>query len=187
MTNLKGPQAHETRQCLVHNPQGTFVLNPLAERIFAIVVFVIGALLFSCIYGNINQFIQNIYASGLRYRKRMEELDEFAQFHRLSPSLRKKIRTYVDFQWSVTKGINVDTIASGLPAHLQIEMRLQLNKRLVEQVSIFAGCPREFFEALVTKLAPCICIAGDFVRHARSCLLTPEQRTWEADSMPRRW
>ena len=85
MTNLKGPQAHETRQCLVHNPQGTFVLNPLAERIFAIVVFVIGALLFSCIYGNINQFIQNIYASGLRYRKRMEELDEFAQFHRLRP------------------------------------------------------------------------------------------------------
>ena len=74
----------------------------------------------------------------------MEELDEFAKFHRLSPHLRNKIRNYVDFQWSVTKGINVDTIAAGLPAHLQNEMRLQLNKRLVEQVSIFAGCPREF-------------------------------------------
>ena len=35
---------------------------------------------------------------------RMEELDEFAQFHRLSPHLRTKIRNYVDFQWSVTKG-----------------------------------------------------------------------------------
>ncbi len=42
-------------------------------------------------------------------------------------------------------------------------MRLQLNKRLVENVTIFAGCPREFFEALVQRLQPCICVAGDFV------------------------
>ena len=163
MTNLKGINAHETRQCLFFEPSVSFVLRPLAERIFSIVVFIIGAMLFSCIYGNINQFISNLYASGLRYRKRMEELDEFAKFHRLSPQLRIKIRNYVDFQWSVTKGINVDTIAAGLPAHLQIEMRLQLNKRLVENVTIFQGCPREFFEALVQRLQPCICIAGDFV------------------------
>ena len=163
MTNLKGPPAHETRQCLWHDPLNSFMVNPLSERIYTIFVFVIGCVLFSCIYGNINQYIMNLYASGLRYRKRMEELEEFAKFHRLSPLLRNKIRNYVDFQWSVTKGINVDTIASGLPAHLQVEMRLQLNKRLVEQVSIFAGCPREFFEALVSKLQPCICVAGDFV------------------------
>ena len=163
MTNLKGPPAHETRQCLWHDPLESFVVNPLSERVYTILVFILGCVLFSCIYGNINQFITNLYASGLRYRKRMEELEEFAKFHRLSPQLRIKIRNYVDFQWSVTKGINVDTIASGLPAHLQVEMRLQLNKRLVEQVSIFVGCPREFFEALVSKLQPCICIAGDFV------------------------
>ena len=163
MTNLKGPPAHETRQCLWHEPEHSFMVNPLAERVYTIFVFIVGCVLFSCIYGNINQFIQNLYASGMRYRKRMEELDEFAKFHRLSPQLRGKIRSYVDFQWSVTKGINVDTIAAGLPAHLQIEMRLQLNKRLVEQVSIFAGCPREFFEALLSKLQPCICVAGDFV------------------------
>ena len=163
MTNLKGPPAHETRQCLIHEPEVSFITNPLGERVYTIVVFIVGCVLFSCIYGNINQFIQNLYASGMRYRKRMEEIHEFAKFHRLSPVLRSKIRNYVDFQWSVTKGINVDTIAAGLPAHLQVEMRLQLNKRLVEQVSIFAGCPREFFEALVSKLQPCICVAGDFV------------------------
>ena len=40
----------------------------------------------------------------------------------------------VNFQWSVTNGIDVDKIAAGLPAHLQLEMKVQLNKRLVEQV-----------------------------------------------------
>ncbi len=80
------------------------VLRPLAERTFSIIVFIIGAIIYGIIYGNINQFISNLYASGLRYRKRMEELDEFSKFHNLSPALRNKIRNYVDFQWSVTKG-----------------------------------------------------------------------------------
>ena len=106
---------------------------------------------------------QNLYAAGTRYRQRIEDLREFARFHRLSPSLRAKIYNYVDFQWSVTNGIDVDKIAAGLPAHLQLEMKVQLNKRLVEQVSLFVGCPREFFEALVCKLQPCICIQDDYV------------------------
>ena len=55
MTNLKGLPAHETRQCLWHEPNVSFVLNPLAERVFSIMVFIIGAMLFSYICGNINQ------------------------------------------------------------------------------------------------------------------------------------
>lgn len=116
MTNLKGPGAHETRQCLVHSPLDSFVVNPLGERVYTIFVFIIGCVLFSCIYGNINQFIQNLYASGLRYRKRMEELDEFAKFHRLSPQLRCKIRNYVDFQWysssQITSALHQNCIAT---------------------------------------------------------------------------
>ena len=67
---------------------------------------------------------QNLYAAGTRYRQRIEDLREFARFHRLSPSLRAKIYNYVDFQWSVTNGIDVDKIAAGLPAHLQLEMKV---------------------------------------------------------------
>ena len=162
MTNLKGIATHETRQCLYHDP---LVTQPFLERGFTILVFISGAVFFSVIYGNIAQAIQSLYAAGLRYRQRVEELSEFARFHRLSPSLRAKLINYVDFQWSVTNGIDVDTIASvnGLPAHLQLEMKLQLNKHLVEQVSIFAGCPRAFYEALVCKLQSCVCVAQDFV------------------------
>ena len=118
---------------------------------------------FSVIYGNIAQFIQNVYAAGTRYRQRIGDLKEFAAFHRLSPSLRQKIYNYVDFQWSVTNGIDVDKIAAGLPPHLQLEMKVQLNKTLVEKVTLFVGCPRAFFEALVCKLQPCICVQGDYV------------------------
>lgn len=49
MTNLKGPPAHETRQCLWHEPETSFMVNPLGERVYTIFVFIIGCVLFSCI------------------------------------------------------------------------------------------------------------------------------------------
>jgi hypothetical protein len=49
MTNLKGPPAHETRQCLWHEPDVSFMVNPLEERVYTILVFTIGCVLFSCI------------------------------------------------------------------------------------------------------------------------------------------
>lgn len=89
---------HAGRPCVRHSnaepshlrdPLGT---QPLLERGFTICVFIVGAVFFSVIYGNIAQAIQSLYAAGLRYRQRVEELGEFARFHRLSPSLRASTR-----------------------------------------------------------------------------------------------
>jgi hypothetical protein len=218
MTNLKGLPAHESRECFHAK---TYVIDPLVERIFTIFVFIVGAVFYSIFYGNIGHFVQNLYSANLRYRKRMDELTEFSRFHKLPPSLRTKIHNYVDFAFSVTKGINVDSISAQLPAHLQarlprharkrvhellparavrsrverctfsfcarwtslstplmsppllslavfvqLEIHLQLNKKMVQQVRLFAGCGRDFYNTLVTKLKPCICVAGDFVFYA---------------------
>ena len=81
----------------------------------------------------------------------------------MSLQVRKKIRNYIDFTFSVTHGINIETIASQLPNHLQLELYSNLNRRMVEQVKLFVGCPRDFFQAIVMKLVPCICVAGDYV------------------------
>ena len=72
-----------------------------------------------------------------RYRQRMNEIDEFVKFHSLPPALAKRICKYVDFAFTVTKGMNVDTIASQLPPHLQLEVYLQLNKQMMYKVGIF--------------------------------------------------
>ena len=160
MTNLKGLPAHETRQCLQNSDE---VLRPIEERIYTICTFLSGAIFYSVIYGNIAQFIQAYYSSTLRYRKRMDEISEFSRFHHLPNVLRNKMRNYLEFAFSVTKGISVESIVAQLPAHLQLEVHLELNKKLVEKVHIFIGCDPEFFDALVIKLQPCICVADVYV------------------------
>ena len=101
MTNLKGVTTHEARQCLWHDP---LIAQPLVERVFTILTFIVGAVFFSVIYGNIAQFIKcvrnaseprkcapwvcalltprvrsahprrNLYAAGTRYRERIGDL-----------------------------------------------------------------------------------------------------------------
>ena len=163
MTTLKSLEAHESRQCLASNP---FVIDPVPERTYTILVFIVGAIAYSTIYGNIHQFVQDLYGSSLRYRRRIDEMTEFARFHGLPPALRQQIRSYVDFAFAVTKGINVDAISQQLPANLQLEIHLHLNKKMVEQVRIFTGCPHDFYLSLVTRLQPTICVMGDYVFYA---------------------
>jgi hypothetical protein len=50
-----------------------------------------------------------------------------------------------------------------VPARSQVQITLQLNRRMVELVKIFAGCPRSFIQSLVFKLVPSICVMGDYI------------------------
>ena len=161
MTSLKGLENHETRECFVENYG---ILNPLTERLYTILVFTMGAIFYSVIYGTIGQYVRMFYASGERYRRRVDEINEFARFHRLPPVV-KQIRAYVDFAFAVTKGINVDALAHQLPANLQLEIHIHLNKKMVEQV---ASSPA-FRRTSSTSSSPSfsrICIAGDYVFYA---------------------
>jgi CRP-like cAMP-binding protein len=158
MTNLKGLPAHESRQCFELTPE---VLHPLSERTLTMAAFIFGAMVYSSIYGIIGSFLQTLDASGSRYRKRMAEMNEFFNYHTIPKELQKRVRNYVEFQFSVTKGIDVEGFNNELPAHLQLELFLHLNRKMVEQVPLFKGMPSTFIKSIVMKLRPAVCIAGD--------------------------
>ena len=111
--------------------------------------------------GNITQFIRNVYASGERFQKKMDETNEFLNFHNVSPRLQAKVRSYIEFAYHVTKGLNVETIAQQLPNSLQVEVYMELNRKMLGQVPIFAACPPAFIKAIVTRLQTAICVDGE--------------------------
>ena len=47
----------------------------------ALVTFLVGAVFFSIIYGNIGQFMQALWSPELRFRAQMEEIDRFCRFY----------------------------------------------------------------------------------------------------------
>ena len=93
----------------------------------------------------------------------MGEMTEFVRFHNLPGELAKRVIGYVDFSFSVTNGIDVEQLSMQLPVHLQLEIQLAINQKMVEQVKAFEGSPKSFFEQLVMKLQPCTCLCGDTI------------------------
>ena len=161
MTSLKSNAAHESRQCLYHTDD--LVTNPLLERWIAIIVYIVGALALTIYNGVMFQFVVSLGSENLRYRKKMGEIKEFARFHSLPRELASRVVGYVDFVFSVTNGIDVEHISEQLPANLQLEIQLVINKKMVEQVKAFEGSPKAFFEVLVMKLSPIMCLTDDHV------------------------
>ena len=160
MSNLKGHPAHETRQCLWHDP---LVVDPLAERIYTILTFILGASFFSFIYGNIAQFVKNYYKSGVLHEQRLADADAIAHFYRITPELQARLRRHVDFTWSVTQGIDLDHMAGGLPRHLKLEVQLQVNLPMLRKVSFLQGLDEGVMEELVAKLVLLPVVRHEFV------------------------
>ena len=91
MTNLKGLPAHENRQCLELSSE---VIYPIAERILTMCAFIFGAMVYAAIYGNIGSFLQTLDSSGLRYRKRMAEMNEFFNYHNVCSALSRPLSPF---------------------------------------------------------------------------------------------
>ena len=104
------------------------------EFSLAVIAQLTGACVYAMVFGNIAQLIQKIDASGMRYQQHLDKINEFARFHRLPNSLSKKLREYNNFMFNVSRGFNVEEIASALPLHLQQEVFLHLHEHLVRQV-----------------------------------------------------
>ena len=79
----------------------------------------------------------------------------------LSPSFRSLLVNHclvaveVDvprFKLHISISIQILLRSLQLLEHLQLQIHLHLNKKMVEQVRVFAGCPRDFYTSLVMKL-----------------------------------
>jgi hypothetical protein len=66
--------------------------------------------------------------SGVLWLTHFELSSLFFFLIRLSAVLAAKIRNYVEFSFSVTKGINVDLISDQLPPYLQVLSAAQLQQ-----------------------------------------------------------
>lgn len=161
MSNLKGHAAHETRQCFTHTH---LIVDPLAERVYTLCAFILGACMFAFIYGNIAQFVTTFYSPGEVREQRMADADAIASFYQITPELQGRLRRHVEFSWSVTKGIDLDVMAGGLPRHLKLEVQLQVNLPMLRKVSFLQRLDEPLMEELIAKLSLLPVVAHECAR-----------------------
>ncbi|CAD6187665.1 unnamed protein product [Caenorhabditis auriculariae] len=142
-----------------------------SEKIFTIIMMILGSLMYASVFGNVSAIIQRLYSGTARYHTEMSRLREFIRFHQIPNPLRQRLEEYFQHAWSYTNGIDMNLVLKGFPDCLQADICLHLNRNLLNSCAAFAssspGCLRALSMRFRTTHSP----PGDTLVH-RGDILT---------------
>ncbi|XP_077997562.1 voltage-gated delayed rectifier potassium channel KCNH8-like [Glandiceps talaboti] len=143
---------------------GNVSANTNSEKIFTIVIMLIGALMHAVIFGNVTAIIQRMYSRRALYQARERDLKEFVRSHNIPKPLKQRIMEYFMTSWSMTNGIDTHDMLKDFPEELRADICMHLHKEILS-LTIFelasAGCLR----SLSLHIKTSFCAPGEYLIH----------------------
>ncbi|XP_066597714.1 potassium voltage-gated channel subfamily H member 6 isoform X4 [Prorops nasuta] len=144
---------------------GNVAPNTDSEKIFTIIVMLIGSLMYASIFGNVSAIIQRLYSGTARYHTQMLRVREFIRFHQIPNPLRQRLEEYFQHAWTYTNGIDMNSVLKGFPECLQADICLHLNRNLLNNCRAFEGASPGCLRALSLKFKTTHAPPGDTLVH----------------------
>ena len=87
---------------------GNVSANTKYEKIFSIIIMMVGALMHATIFGHVTNILQRVYArrSGYNSKCKWSDLKEFTVVHSVPKQLKQKMQDYFQTVWSLNHGID---------------------------------------------------------------------------------
>ncbi|XP_025096460.1 potassium voltage-gated channel subfamily H member 6-like isoform X3 [Pomacea canaliculata] len=139
--------------------------NTNSEKIFSILIMLIGSLMYASIFGNVSAIIQRLYSGTMRYHTQMLRIKEFIRFHQIPNPLRQRLEEYFQHAWSFTNGIDMNMVLKSFPECLQADVCLHLNRNLLNNCPAFKGASPGCLRALSMKFKTTHVPPGDTLVH----------------------
>uniref|UniRef100_A0A914DXK7 Cyclic nucleotide-binding domain-containing protein n=1 Tax=Acrobeloides nanus TaxID=290746 RepID=A0A914DXK7_9BILA len=136
-----------------------------SEKIFTIIMMILGSLMYASVFGNVSAIIQRLYSGTARYHTEMSRLREFIRFHQIPNPLRQRLEEYFQHAWSYTNGIDMNLVLKGFPDCLQADICLHLNRNLLNSCPAFAGSSPGCLRALSMRFRTTHAPPGDTLVH----------------------
>nr|XP_006816401.1 PREDICTED: potassium voltage-gated channel subfamily H member 8-like [Saccoglossus kowalevskii] len=134
------------------------------EKIFTIVIMLIGALMHAVIFGNVTAIIQRMYSRRALYQARERDLKDFTRSQNIPKPLKRRIMEYFMTLWSMTNGIDAHEMLRDFPEELRADICMHLHKEILS-LPIFelasAGCLR----SLSLHIKTSFCAPGEYLIH----------------------
>ncbi len=134
-----------------------------AQTVYAIIVMLIGAGMYSYIIGNVASLLANINPAKVRHLENLEKLTAFMNYRSIPPEIQKRIREYYDYLWDKRLSYDETTIISDLPPSLKTEVSLFLKREIIEKVPLFQGANDAFVKEIALQMKPLVFLPGDYV------------------------
>ncbi|GMI80972.1 cyclic nucleotide-gated channel 15 [Hibiscus trionum] len=137
--------------------QGLFTSTYFGEIIFAIIIAILGLVLFALLIGNMQTYLQSTTVRLEEWRIRRTDTEQWMHHRQLPYELRKNVRQYDQYRWVATRGVDEEAILKSLPTDLRRDIKRHLCLDLVRQVPLFDLMDDQMLDAICERLKPCLC------------------------------
>lgn len=143
---------------------GDIVPLTIIERIYALLLMIIGVGFYSYIVGNLSNIVKTLDNDFVRIKIMLTALNEFAKATKLPLQLKDKIKRYIETS-SVVNTISFprDSLIKELPGALKKELRIQMHNKIVEKILFFQDKDEQFIARFVGKMKSMEFQAGEYV------------------------
>ncbi|XP_076884392.1 protein CNGC15b-like [Bidens hawaiensis] len=132
----------------------------VGEIMFAIVVAVVGLVLFALLIGNMQTYLQSTTVRLEEWRIRRTDTEQWMHHRQLPPELRQSVRRYDQYKWVATRGVDEESLLRGLPLDLRRDIKRHLCYDLVRRVPLFDQMDQRMLDAICERLKPALCTQG---------------------------
>ena len=108
-----------------------------AERVYALVCLLIGALVFGYILGAVGEMMSTVDKNAIALDEKLDEVKQFTRWHKMPPDLAARVRRYAEAYYARTSAMDEDSIIDGLAPALKKEVVHHLLHTTVDKIPMF--------------------------------------------------
>ncbi|XP_071794476.1 voltage-gated delayed rectifier potassium channel KCNH1-like isoform X2 [Asterias amurensis] len=135
------------------------------EKLFTILMMVVGSLLYATIFGNVTTIFQQFTQNTARYHDMLNNVKEFMKLHQVDKGLSERVMDYVVSSWSISKGIDTEKVLSYCPKDMKADVCVHLNRKVFSDHAGFRLASEGCLRALAINFTMSHSAPGDLLVH----------------------
>jgi hypothetical protein len=133
---------------------GDIVPKTHTEIIMAIIMMIIGAMLYAFAVGNVVSILNQLDGGRAEFRKQQSAIASYLALNGVNPDVITRIRRFNDHQWSRTRGFDPRVLFDQLPTELRSEVTHSMLRDTVQQLPLFTAASISLQKRLLLLLQP---------------------------------
>ncbi|KAI4335470.1 hypothetical protein L6164_014114 [Bauhinia variegata] len=135
----------------------------IEETAFAILIAIMGLVLFAHLIGNMQTYLQSITIRLEQWRVKRRDTEEWMRHRQLPADLKQRVQRFVQYKWVATRGVDEETILQGLPTDLRRDIQRHLCLDLVRRVPFFSQMDDQLLDAICERLVSSLSTQGTYI------------------------
>ncbi|KAL3500225.1 hypothetical protein ACH5RR_039318 [Cinchona calisaya] len=135
----------------------------IGETAFAILIAILGLVLFAHLIGNMQTYLQSLTVRLEEWRLKRRDTEEWMRHRQLPHDLRERVRRFVQYKWLTTRGVDEESILRALPIDLRRDIQRHLCLDLVRRVPFFSQMDDLLLDAICERLVSSLSTQGTYI------------------------